>query len=85
MADLRRRNLRVVAVIFQRPYESEGAGDVVISDDQRDVQFVVNVVVDLAQVFCDRFEGPAFKWAAQVNADELAQHASVDAFQIIRR
>ena len=39
LADLRRRSGRgVVAVVGQRAQEGEGAGDVVVGDDQRRVQ-----------------------------------------------
>ena len=83
LADLRRRNLRVVAVIFQGADEGECAGDVVIGDDQRHSQAIMHVVVDLAQALADGFVGPAFKGAAQVHADDLTQDAGVYAFQIV--
>ena len=59
-------------VVLQRADEGESAGDIIVGDDQRSVQFVVHIVIDLAQVLADGLVGPAFKGASQIDADNLA-------------
>ena len=39
--------------------------------------------VDLAQLRGDAFVGPAFEGAAQVDANEFAEHASIDLFEVV--
>ena len=84
LADLPRRDLRVAVVVLQRADEGEGAADVVVGDDQRHVELVVDVVVDLAQAPLDGFVRPSLERAPQVDADQLAEHAGVDALLVVR-
>ena len=48
LADLLRRDGRIAVVVLQGANERERAADVVVGDDERHVELVVNVVVDLA-------------------------------------
>ena len=64
LADLPRRELRIAVVVLERPDERERAADVVVGDDQRHVELVVDVVVDLPEALFDAFIGPALEGAA---------------------
>ena len=83
LADLRGRQVAAVAVVGQGAQEGEGAGDVVVGDDQGHVLALVDVVPDLAEFGHDAVVGPAFEGAAEVDADDLAEHAGVDALEIV--
>ena len=74
-ADLARAQLRVVIVILQSAEEDETAGNVVIGDDERHADFVVDVIADLAETLADVLVAPAFHGAPQVDADQLAEDA----------
>ena len=79
LADLARAQGRIEAVILQRAEEHERAGQVVVGHDQRHAHLVVDVVGDQAEPLPDRPVAPALHGASQVNADQLAKHAGVDA------
>ena len=83
LADLLRGQLRVAVVVFECADERERAADVVVGDDQRHVELVVDVVVDLAEALFDAFIGPALEGAAEVDADDLAEHAGIDALLVV--
>ena len=83
LADLLRRQIRVAVVVLHRADEGEGAADVVVGDDQTLVEFVVDVIVDLAEAFLDALVGPALEGPAEVDADDLAEHARVDALLVV--
>ena len=78
LADLARRDGGIVTVVCHRANEGERPGDVVIGDDERHTQPVMDVVVDVADPLLDRFVGPALDRAPEVHADELPEHAGVD-------
>jgi len=61
-----------VAVVRQRAQEGEGAGDVVVGDDEGDSALLMDVAVDLSQLLDNHFVAPAFEGTAQVHADDLA-------------
>src|SRR3712207_8326883 len=54
-----------------RSQKGEGAGDVVVGDDQRYAALFVNVVVDLAELGHDPVVGPAFKGRSEEHTSEL--------------
>jgi hypothetical protein len=90
LADLGGGERRAVAVVGQGAQEGEGAGDVVVGDDQGaglDLRIapLVHVVGDLAQLGHDTLVRPALEGAAQVDADDLAEHAGVDTLGIVGR
>ena len=74
------RQIGRIALVLQRAQEGEGAGDVVIGHHQRHVEPLVDIVIDLAAVLHDLLVGPAFDRAAEIDADELAEHPGIDAF-----
>ncbi len=84
LADLRGGDLAREAVVGQCADEGESTGDVIIGDDQRHAQPLVHVAADLAQFGHNALITPALEGAAQIHADDLAQHSGVDAFEIIR-
>jgi hypothetical protein len=57
-------------VFLQRAYEREGAGDVVIGDNQRRAEALV---------------GPVLERPADIDANQLAEHRGVGAFEIVVR
>ena len=72
-------------VIGQGPQKGERASNVVVSQDQQSVEPLMDVVVDLAQLGHDAFVGPALNRAAQIDADDLAQHPGVHTLHVVRR
>jgi hypothetical protein len=92
LPDLRRRQVTPVTVIRQRAQEREGPGDVVVRDDERvlalrrlDRRVAGDVAPDLAEPVLDLPVRPLLERPAEVDADDLAQHAGVDALGVIRR
>src|SRR5690606_37616014 len=65
--------------------EGEGAGDIVVGDDQRHLAPLVDVVADLAKLGHDPLVAPALEGPAQVDADDLAQHARVHTLGVVIR
>ncbi|KKD05950.1 hypothetical protein TN53_21485 [Streptomyces sp. WM6386] len=57
--------------------EGEGAGDVVVGDDQRDAEVVVDVPADLSEPVGDVLVGPALDGASETDADDLAENSGV--------
>ena len=83
LADLLGREVCRGAVVLERAHESEGAGDVVVGDDQRLVQPVVHVIFDRPELLHDLLVGPALERPAEIDAHQLAEHAGIDALEII--
>ena len=83
LADLRGREVAAVAVVRERAQEGKGAGDVVVGDDQGHVFALVDVVPDLAEFGHDAVVGPAFEGAAEIDADNFAEHAGVGALEVV--
>jgi hypothetical protein len=82
-ADLAGGEAGGVAVVRQGADEGERAGDVVVGDDEGDAALLVDVVVHLAQLAHDLLVAPALEGAAQVHADDLTEHAGVDALLVV--
>ena len=77
-----------IAIIGERAWKQKGSGDVVIGDDQMvrpqfHIAALVDVIVDRPKLRHDAFIGPAFERAAEVDADQLAEYAGIDAFGVI--
>ena len=83
LPDLRGCDGAAVAVVGQGAQEGEGARDVVVGDDKGDVQIFVNVVVDFTEPLAENLVGPALEGAAEVDADQFAEDAGVDAFAVV--
>ena len=81
---LGRRQVEPVAVVGKRAQKGESTRDVVVRDDKRNLKPLVDIVGDLAQSLHDLIVGPPFEGAAQIDADHFAEHARIDAFQIVR-
>ena len=84
-ADLGRREVGPGTVLLQGSEEDEGSGDVVVGDDQRLAQPVVDVAGDRAEFGHDALVGPALERPAQVDAHDLAEHAGIDPFEVVAR
>ena len=82
-ADVACGQILLEVVVLHRPHKGERPRNVVVGNHQRHVQHVVHVVVDLAQVLIDHLDGPTFEGASQIDADNLAQHARVDALGVV--
>src|SRR6202012_1772908 len=72
----------------QRARKGEGAGGVVVGDDemvraQRDVPPLVHIEIDRTELPHDPLIGPALERTAEIDTDQLAEHAGIDAFGII--
>ena len=83
LADLGRGEVRIAAVVLERPHESERAADVVVGDDEGDPDLVVDVVVDLPKLVLAALVGPAFERPPEIDAYDLAEHARVDALLVV--
>ena len=83
LPDLRRRDGPTVAIVRQGAQKGECAGNVVVGDDKRHIQMLVDVVVDFAKLFVQHFIAPAFKRPPQIDADQLTQYTGVDSFGIV--
>ncbi len=83
VADLRGGQARRIPVVRERADKGEGAADVVVGDDQRLAEPLVHVGAHLAELGEDPLVEPALERAAEVDADHLAEHAGVDAFQVV--
>ena len=81
--DVGRAEVGAASEVFQRANEGERARDVVVGDDQRHAEALVHIVGDLTELALDARELPALERAPQVDADDLSQHARVDAFRIV--
>ena len=44
---------------------------------------VMDVIFDRSELLHDALIGPAFEWPAEIDADQLAEDAGVDAFEIV--
>ena len=85
LPDLRRRYRTAVAVVGQCAQKCKRAGNIIVGDNQGHVQMLVDIIVDLAEMFTEHLVGPALERPAQVDADQLAQHAGVDSFSVVAR
>ena len=70
-------------MILERPDEREGPGDVVVGDDERGVQPLVDIILDRSEFADDALIGPPLERAAKINADQLAKHRRISALAII--
>src|SRR5258708_14967269 len=52
---------------------------------QRHVAALIDIIVDRAELLHDALIGPALEGPAEIAADELAEHASIDALRVIMR
>jgi len=75
------------AMLHEGLDEGEGAGDVVVSEDGWSLaeagEMSVDVVTDGAKLSGDGSVRPALERPTKINADELAEHASVHARQVV--
>ena len=85
LADFLGREVRLDTVVFKRTNEGKSAGHVVIGDDERLVQTLMHVVFDRAEFIHDLLVSPSLEGAAEIDADEFAEDASIDTFEIIVR
>ena len=85
LSDLRRSDVTTVAIVGQGAQKGECSGDVVVGDDQRYIQMLVDIVVDLAKLFVKHFIGPPFEGPAQIDANQFAQYAGIDSFCVVDR
>jgi hypothetical protein len=46
---------------------------------------VVQIAIDIADLFSDAVERPPFDRSAEIDADQLAEHPGIDALSIIMR
>ena len=83
VADLCRRQGRVVPVLGQGAHKRKGPRDVIIGDDKGRAQSLVDVIVHLAQFALDLLVGPALNRPAEINADDLSEDACIDARLIV--
>ena len=74
---------RVAGPVGERLHERERAGDVVVRDDERLADVIVDVAVDRAPFWLDALLPPALERAAHVDADRLAEDGGVDLFLVI--
>ena len=65
--------------------EGERTRDVVVGHDKRVTEAVMNKVCDLTEFAQDPFIGPPFERAPEVDPDQLAEDAGVDAFDVVLR
>ena len=70
-------------IVVERADKSESAGNIVIGDDERGTDFLVNVAVDVAERSFDFFVGPLLEWASQINADDFARNSRINAHRMI--
>ena len=85
LADLPRREIGARAVILERADECEGSCDVVVGDDQRTVQPLVDIVLDRAEFAHDPLIRPTLEGPPEIDANELAEHSRVSALRIVWR
>ncbi len=90
LSDLLGGQLARITIVGERARKGEGACDVVVGDDelmvaQRHVAAVVDVVVDRPEFPEGAFVGPTLEGAAEIDADQLAEDAGIDAFGIVMR
>ncbi len=85
LTDLARTEVAAVGVVRQRAQERERAGDVIIGDDQRLSEALMDVAGHLAQLSHDALIRPAFERPPHIDANEFAEHARIDTFEIVRR
>ena len=71
-ANLFWRDFRVVCVIFKCSNKREGAGNIVVGNDERHVKFVVHIVFNVAKLPLNMLVGPSFKRPPQIDTDDLA-------------
>ena len=77
LADLARREIGARPVILERADECESSRDVIVGDDQRTVQPLVDIVLDLAEFMHDPLICPTLERPPEIDADELAEHGGV--------
>ena len=70
-------------MLGERAHEGEGAGDIVVGHHERRAEAVVDIIFDRAELLHDALIGPSFEGPAQIDPDQLAQDAGVNAFEII--
>ena len=70
-------------MIRHGPHERERPGDVVVGDDQRHTESLVDVLVDVADLVLDRLVRPALDGAPQVHADDLAEDAGIHPVDVV--
>ena len=85
LADLARRDVGLGAMLLERANEGEGSGDVVVGDDERAFEPVVDVIFDRSELANDAPVGPVLERPAEIDADQLAEHGGVGAFGIVGR
>ena len=78
-----RRSILIQTRILQYPDEGERARDVVVRDDQRFPQVLMDVAVDHAPFLDERGFGPTFERAAHIDADHFSKNPGVDAVFVV--
>ncbi len=68
-------------MILERADEGERPGDVVVGDDQRTVETLVDIVLDRPELVDDPLIRPALERPAEIDADQLAEHGGVGALR----
>lgn len=81
--DLFWRKSTGIAVFREGAQECKRARDIVVGDDKRLAQALVDIVVDFAELVLDPLVAPAFERTSQVDADNFAQNTCVDALFVI--
>ncbi len=71
-------------MILERANEGECARDVVVGDDQRTVEPVVNIIFDRPKLLDDPGVGPVLERPAEIDADQFAENRRIGAFRIVR-
>ena len=70
-------------MVFKGANEGEGACDVIIGNDKRQVQLVVHIARYVAKGLLDPRVGPSFKRPPQIDADQLSKNPGIDALKIV--
>ena len=83
LTDLLRREVRCDSVLGQRAHKGECARHIVVGDHERRIEAVMDVIFDRSELLHYALVGPPFEWPADIDADQLAEDAGVDAFEIV--
>jgi hypothetical protein len=83
--DLARGNIWPHPVVLERANKRECSGDIIVGHDQRTVEPVVDIIFDGAELLDDAAIRPVLERPAHIDADQLAEHGGVSAFEIVGR
>ena len=72
-------------MLLKRPHELKSTRYIVVSDDKRYSDFLMNVRFDSAKLFEDALMRPAFEGTAKVYADNFPQDTCIYPFEIVSR